>query len=34
VTEIIGMTYNPFSRTYSLGDDTDVNYLVRATKDV
>ena len=34
VTEIVGMTYNPFSRTYSLGDDTDVNYLVRATKDV
>jgi 2-polyprenyl-6-hydroxyphenyl methylase/3-demethylubiquinone-9 3-methyltransferase len=34
VTEIIGMSYNPFSRTYSLGDDTDVNYLVRATKDV
>jgi 2-polyprenyl-6-hydroxyphenyl methylase / 3-demethylubiquinone-9 3-methyltransferase len=34
VTEIVGMTYNPFSRTYSLGDDTDVNYLVRAAKDV
>jgi len=34
VTEIVGMTYNPFSRTYSLGDDTDVNYLVRTAKDV
>jgi len=31
--EIVGMTYNPFSRTYSLGNDTDVNYLVHAAKD-
>jgi len=28
VREVIGMTYNPFTRTYSLGGDTDVNYLV------
>src|SRR5882672_101404 len=28
VREVIGMTYNPFTRTYSLGGDSDVNYLV------
>src|SRR5262252_8258380 len=28
VREIIGMTYNPFTKVYSLGNDTDVNYLV------
>lgn len=32
VTEIIGMTYNPLTRNYSLGSDTGVNYLLRATK--
>ena len=26
--ELIGMTYNPFTQKYSLGRDTDVNYLV------
>jgi 2-polyprenyl-6-hydroxyphenyl methylase / 3-demethylubiquinone-9 3-methyltransferase len=33
VQEIIGMTYNPFSKIYALGTDTDVNYIVasRAT---
>jgi len=30
--DIVGMTYNPFARTYSLGRDTDVNYLVRAVR--
>jgi 2-polyprenyl-6-hydroxyphenyl methylase/3-demethylubiquinone-9 3-methyltransferase len=25
--ELKGMTYNPFTRTYSLGSDVDVNYL-------
>jgi 2-polyprenyl-6-hydroxyphenyl methylase/3-demethylubiquinone-9 3-methyltransferase len=25
--ELRGMTYNPFTRTYSLGSDVDVNYL-------
>jgi len=29
VDEVIGMTYNPFSKTYALGADTDVNYLMR-----
>ncbi len=28
IAEVIGMTYNPFSKTYSLGRDTDVNYLM------
>jgi 2-polyprenyl-6-hydroxyphenyl methylase/3-demethylubiquinone-9 3-methyltransferase len=32
VEEIIGMTYNPFSKTYALGPDTDVNYLLRARR--
>jgi 2-polyprenyl-6-hydroxyphenyl methylase / 3-demethylubiquinone-9 3-methyltransferase len=26
--DIIGMTYNPLTRTYRLGPDTDVNYLM------
>lgn len=29
--EVTGMTYNPFTRTYKLGRDTDVNYLVHGT---
>ena len=28
VREIIGLSYNPLAKTYSLGRDTDVNYLV------
>ena len=32
VREIIGMTYNPFTREYSLGRDIDVNYLVYCVK--
>jgi len=32
VRGITGMTYNPFTKTYSLGDDTDVNYILHATK--
>lgn len=32
VEEIIGMQYNPFSKVYSLGRDTDVNYLMRTTR--
>ena len=30
--ELLGMTYNPLTRTYSLGRDTDVNYLLRARR--
>ena len=33
VEEIIGMTYNPLSKTYALGQDTDVNYLIRSRRD-
>jgi 2-polyprenyl-6-hydroxyphenyl methylase/3-demethylubiquinone-9 3-methyltransferase len=33
VGEIVGMTYNPLSRIYSLGRDTDVNYLMRTQRD-
>lgn len=32
VEELIGMSYNPFSRVYSLGRDTDVNYLMHARR--
>ena len=32
VVDLVGMTYNPLSKTYSLGRDTDVNYLVHARK--
>jgi hypothetical protein len=27
------MTYNPLTRHYALGRDTDVNYLIRAIRD-
>ena len=29
--DITGMTYNPITKSYSLGRDTDVNYLIHAT---
>jgi 2-polyprenyl-6-hydroxyphenyl methylase/3-demethylubiquinone-9 3-methyltransferase len=32
--ELIGMTYNPLTRRYALGNDTAVNYLVRTTRNV
>lgn len=32
VEEIIGMSYKPLSKTYILGADTSVNYLIRARK--
>jgi 2-polyprenyl-6-hydroxyphenyl methylase/3-demethylubiquinone-9 3-methyltransferase len=32
--EIVGMSYNPITRTYSLGRDTSVNYLIRAHRDI
>ena len=32
--ELVGMSYIPFTRHYALGRDTDVNYLVRATRNV
>jgi 2-polyprenyl-6-hydroxyphenyl methylase/3-demethylubiquinone-9 3-methyltransferase len=32
VREIIGMSYNPFTRVYSLGGDTGVNYLMHCVR--
>ena len=32
--EIIGMTYNPLTQKYSLGQDTSINYLMRAVRNV
>lgn len=32
VSEVIGMTYNPFTRGYALGRDADVNYILHARK--
>ncbi len=32
IVELTGMGYNPLTRVYSLGDDTDVNYLVHARR--
>ena len=32
VREIVGMSYNPLTKVYSLGADTDVNYLVRCVR--
>ena len=32
--ELRGMSYNPLTRHYALGHDTDVNYLMHAMKDV
>ncbi|MEP6609170.1 MAG: bifunctional 2-polyprenyl-6-hydroxyphenol methylase/3-demethylubiquinol 3-O-methyltransferase UbiG [Burkholderiaceae bacterium] len=32
VTELIGMRYNPFTKTSMLGDDTSVNYLMACRK--
>ncbi len=32
VKALVGMTYNPLTRVYALGRDTDVNYLVCAAK--
>jgi 2-polyprenyl-6-hydroxyphenyl methylase/3-demethylubiquinone-9 3-methyltransferase len=32
MTELMGMTYNPFTEVYSLGRDTDVNYMIATSK--
>jgi 2-polyprenyl-6-hydroxyphenyl methylase/3-demethylubiquinone-9 3-methyltransferase len=32
VAEVIGMTYNPLTQRYTLGQDTSVNYLLRARR--
>ena len=33
MAELIGMSYHPLARTYSLGTDCDVNYLARFERD-
>ncbi len=33
LTDLTGMSYNPLSKIYSLGRDTDVNYMVACRKD-
>jgi len=33
VREITGMSYNPLTRVYSLGSDTDVNYLLHCVRE-
>ena len=33
VTDLTGMTYNPFTKTYALGRDVDVNYLMATVRD-
>lgn len=30
--DLIGMSYNPFTRTYKLGRDVDVNYMIHAIR--
>jgi 2-polyprenyl-6-hydroxyphenyl methylase/3-demethylubiquinone-9 3-methyltransferase len=32
--EVVGMSYNPLRKIYSLGSDTSINYLMRATRQV
>ena len=32
VRDIVGMTYNPFTKVYALGRDTDVNYILHANR--
>ena len=32
VASLTGMTYNPFTKAYALGNDTDVNYILHAQK--
>jgi 2-polyprenyl-6-hydroxyphenyl methylase/3-demethylubiquinone-9 3-methyltransferase len=32
VAQVTGMTYNPFTKVYSLGSDADVNYILHAAK--
>ena len=33
VADLIGMTYNPISKVYALGKDTDVNYMIACSRD-
>ena len=33
IENIIGMSYNPLSKVYSLGNDTDVNYMIACRRE-
>ncbi|MDP1897642.1 MAG: bifunctional 3-demethylubiquinol 3-O-methyltransferase/2-polyprenyl-6-hydroxyphenol methylase, partial [Sulfurimicrobium sp.] len=33
VDQITGMSYNPLSKVYSLGDDTSINYLMACRRE-
>lgn len=33
LVDLIGMSYNPLTKVYSLGKDTDVNYMIACRKD-
>lgn len=33
VKDIVGLTYNPLSRTYKLGSDVDVNYMLQTLRE-
>ncbi len=33
IAGITGMTYHPFTKTYSLGEDTDVNYILHCSSE-
>ena len=32
ISELTGMTYNPFTKHYALNDDVSVNYIVACRK--
>ena len=34
VEDIVGLTYNPLSKTYKLGNDVDVNYMIQTRREV
>ncbi len=33
VQDIVGLTYNPLSKTYKLGSDVDVNYMIQTLRE-
>ena len=33
LVDLTGMSYNPFSKVYSLGGNTDVNYMIACRRD-
>ncbi len=33
VEDIVGLTYNPFAKTYKLGSDVDVNYMIQTRRE-